>query len=49
MKKSNIKKAIRSSMMIYYDKGLTSTANKFLNVLYKKIDKVYNKVPNNKR
>ena len=38
MKKSKLKEAINKALRVYYNKGLTSTANSFRNELFKKID-----------
>lgn len=43
MKKSKIKKIIRTTVVeVYGDAGYTATADKFLNLFNKRIDKLYN-------
>lgn len=49
MKKSKIKKIIRDTVIeVYGDAGYTSTADKFLNLFNKRINKLYNNKTKNK-
>ncbi len=43
MRKSKIKEAVKKSLHVYYDKGLTSTAAKFQRELFSRIIKKYKK------
>lgn len=43
MQKKKIKKAIEKSLFSFYEKGLTTTADKFRKSFFKELDRLYAK------